>query len=158
MDWHRKSGISISLLLDMLKDLTGVEKVNYFIFLEKENHYYFIIWDSIRPYFFLIIYNYNVRKYCVVYLCFFRSLKITRCQKKKTTYKSFNFYDVSVNWIFYWSASAFCLSRCVCHFFFFIDLLMAMTHFFTITHSSLFEILWFCRINWKEFSICGAHV
>lgn len=28
MHWHSKSGISISSLLDMLKDLTGVEKVN----------------------------------------------------------------------------------------------------------------------------------
>lgn len=27
MNWHRKSGISISTLLDLLKDLTGVEKV-----------------------------------------------------------------------------------------------------------------------------------
>lgn len=27
MNWHRKSGISISSLLDLLKDLTGVEKV-----------------------------------------------------------------------------------------------------------------------------------
>lgn len=27
MHWHTKAGISISSLLDMLKDLTGVEKV-----------------------------------------------------------------------------------------------------------------------------------
>lgn len=97
MNWHRKSGISISSLLDLLKDLTGVEKVilwllNVFrIDLHNCDALALINCDESAPRWSIIIYNLRIH--------WAEFMFTTRCQEEVWNRLGF-FTMLFVDWIF----------------------------------------------------------